>query len=188
MIEKIYDMVAIAAPIRVIERPESLTIMDYRPTLVMALCLPGGLAMLGLAIWLIIAFGTEAMLGVVVCGTLAIAAMVFALQQTVREVYYFDKAKDSYCFVRQFVHRREVIEGSMEQFTGASVKTVTNDESESYYVVLDQEGMFLTGVYEQTLREQAPIFNTFSNEATIANAISSAIHTARYERKKKQAS
>jgi hypothetical protein len=188
MFEKIYDMIAIAAPIRVIERPESLTIMDYRPTLVLALCLPAGLAMMGLSIWLIIALGTEAMFAVVICGLLAIVAIVFALQQTVREVYYFDKAKDSYCFIRQFVFRREVIEGSMEQFTGASVKTVTNDESNSYFVVLNQEGMFLTGVSEQTLREEAPIFNTFSNEATIANAISSAIHTARYERKKKQES
>ena len=186
MFEKIYDMIAIAAPIRVIERPESLSIMDYRPTLVMALCLPVGLAMAGLSIWMIVAFGTAAMLGVVICGSLAIAAIIFALQQTVREVYYFDKAKDSYCFIRQFVFRREVIEGSMEQFTGASVRTVTNDGNNSYFVVLNQEGMFLTGVSEQMLREQAPIFNTFSNEATIANAISSAIHTARYERNKKQ--
>jgi hypothetical protein len=188
MFEKIYDMIAIATPIRVIERPESLTIMDYRPTIVMALCLPVGLAMAGFSIWLIVAFGTAAMLGFVICGLLAIVAIVFALQQSLREVYYFDKQKDSYCFVRQFAFRREVIEGSLEQFTGASVKTVTNDESNSYYVVLNQEGMFLTGVSEQTLRENAPIFNTFSNEATIANAISSAIHTARYKRKKKQGS
>jgi hypothetical protein len=188
MFEKIYDMIAIATPIRVIERPESLTIMDYRPTIVMALCLPVGLAMTGFSIWLIVAIGTETMAAVFLCTLLAIAAIFFALQQTIREVYYFDKQKDSYCFVRQFVFRREVIEGSMDQFTGASVKTVTNDGNNSYFVVLNQEGMFLTGVSEQMLRENAPIFNTFSNEATIANAISSAIHTARYERKKKQGS
>ena len=185
MFEKLYDMIAIATPIRVIERPESLTILDYRPTLVMALCLPAGLALAGFSIWLIVAFGAQAMSAVVICGLLAIVAIVFALMQTVREVYYFDKAKDSYCFIRQFVFRREVIEGSMDQFTGASVKTVINDGNSSYFIVLNQEGMFLTGVSEQMLREQAPIFNTFSNEATIANAISSAIHTARYERKKK---
>ena len=185
MFEKIYDMIAVAAPIRVIERPESLTKMDYRPTLVLALCLPAGLAMAGLGIWLLVALGTAAMFGIVVCGVVALGLIFFAFQQSVREVYYFDKTKDSYCFVRQFVHRRDVIEGSLEQFTGASVKTVTNDGNNSYFIVLNQEGMFLTGVSEQTLREEAPIFNTFSNEATIANAISSAIHTARHERKKK---
>ena len=67
----------------------------------------------------------------------------------------------------------------MSQFTGAYVKTVTNDESESYFVVLKQEGMFLTGVGEQTLREVVPIFNSYDREAEIANAIEEFISKAR---------
>jgi len=64
-----------------------------------------------------------------------------------------------------------VIEGSMSQFTGAYVKTEETDETKSYFVVLKQEGMFLTGVNEQTLREVVPIFNSYDREARIANAI-----------------
>ena len=43
---------------------------------------------------------------------------------------------------------------------------------EARVVVLQQEGMFLTGVSEQRLREEVPIFNTHAREARIANAIS----------------
>jgi hypothetical protein len=53
----------------------------------------------------------------------------------------------------------------------------SNDDSENYYVVLKQEGMFLTGVSEQTLREELPIFNSYDREAGIAHAISSFLHT-----------
>ena len=65
------------------------------------------------------------------------------------------------------------------QFTGGYLKTERNDDSETYYVVLKQEGMFLTGVSEQTLREEVPIFNSFDREARIANAISSFLPTKR---------
>ena len=67
----------------------------------------------------------------------------------------------------------------MSQFTGAYVKTEANDESESYFVALKQEGMFLTGVSEQTLREVVPIFNSYDREAKIANAIDRFISKAR---------
>jgi len=186
MIEKITDMLKFVSPVRVYLRSDSLVIQDYRPTWVMALCLPGGLGMAGLAIWLLVAFGTEAMFGVVVCGLFAVAGIFFALRQSIREVYRFDVATDSYRFVRRYVHRKEVIEGSIDQFTGAYVKTVTHDESESYHVVLRQEGMFLTGVGEQTLREETPIFNSFSNEAQIANAISSIVSVAKHQRSLKK--
>ena len=105
-------------------------------------------------------------------GIFAVVCLVLSFRGTIREVYYFDKTTDSYTFVRQFIHRRETIEGAMSQFSGAFVKTQTNDDSESYFVMLKQEGMFLTGVSEQTLREEAPIFNSFDIEARIANAIS----------------
>jgi len=60
----------------------------------------------------------------------------------------------------------------MSQFTAAYVKTETNEDSKTYFVILKQEGMFLTGVSEQTLREEVPVFNSFEREASIANAIS----------------
>jgi hypothetical protein len=65
----------------------------------------------------------------------------------------------------------------MSQFTGAYVKTESNEDGESYFVVLKQEGMFLTGVNEQTLREVVPMFNSFEKEAGIANAIDGFIHS-----------
>ena len=112
-------------------------------------------------------------------GILAAVCAVFLFRGTIREVYYFDKETDSYAFVRQFIHRREVIEGALSQFTGAYVKTERNDDSETYYVILRQEGMFLTGVEEQKLREAVPIFNSFDREAQIANAISGYLSTKR---------
>ena len=110
---------------------------------------------------------------------IAIVCLALSFRGTIREVYFFDKTTDTYAFVRQFIHRKEIIEGSLSQFTGAYVKTQTNDESESYFVVLNQEGMFLTGVSEQTLREAVPIFNSFAREADIANAISAFLPSKR---------
>lgn len=57
--------------------------------------------------------------------------------------------------------------------------TETNEGSESHYVVLKQEGMFLTGVSEQILREELPLFNSFDRESDIANAISSYLPSKR---------
>ena len=124
------------------------------------------------------AMGADALSGLIVCALAGSACMVVAAMQPIREAYYFDLSTDSYRFVRRFVHRKEVIEGSMDQFTGAYVKTETQDEGETYHVVLRQEGMFLTGVTEQTLREETPLFNSFSNQARIANAISSIVSVA----------
>ncbi|MEO5858079.1 MAG: hypothetical protein ABIR33_03930, partial [Pyrinomonadaceae bacterium] len=114
-----------------------------------------------------------------------VGCLVGGLSQSLREVYYFDLASDSYRFERLYAYRKEVIEGSLSQFTGARVETVTHEESESYHVVLTQEGMFLTGVTEQTLREAVPIPNSFWNESEIANAITAVISTARSRREKK---
>jgi hypothetical protein len=186
MIEKIRNMIAFASPVRVIERPESLVVLDYRPTWVMAFCLGGFVGMASLFVIMLRGMGSEWLSGLIVCALVGAACLFAATTQSIREVYYFDMPTDSYRFVRQYVHRKEVIEGGMDQFTGAHVKTVTQDEGESYHVVLRQEGMFLTGVSEQTLREETPIFNSFSNEARIANAISSIVSIARHERSKKK--
>lgn len=170
---KIWDRFGFIIPLRIIRRPETLTILDYRPTLLMFFTVFGFVV---LAISFVLLFFDFYTVDPFVLWTIGIpaAASVFLLfRGTIREVYYFDKTKDSYTFVRQFIHRREVIEGALSQFTGAYVKTVTGDESESYFIVLKQEGMFLTGVSEQTLRDEVPIFNSFDRETRIANAISS---------------
>jgi hypothetical protein len=160
------------APVWIINRPETLTIADYRPTMLMLLAAAGFLGFSAVFIffivkigWIVDSFGFWAL------GLFALVCLALSFSGTIREVYYFDKTTDSYAFVRQFIHRKEVIEGALSQFTGAYVKTQSNDESESYYVMLKQEGMFLTGVSEQTLRDVVPIFNSYDNEARIADAI-----------------
>lgn len=159
-------------PLRIIRRPESLTIFDYRPTFIMFLAMAFALFLVTSLILLIFKFELIDSFAIWAIGLFLVGCVVFMFRGTIREVYNFDKSSDSYTFVRQFIHRREVIHGSLSQFTGARVKTVEDDESESYFVVLDQEGMFLTGVSEQTLREEVPIFNSFDSEARIASAIS----------------
>ena len=143
----------------------------------MFLTTAGFVLMAGLFAFCFYSYGTADSLVLWITGIPAAALFVLSFRGTIREAYYFDKTKDSYAFVRQFIYRREVIEGSMSQFTGAYVKTIKESSqdsygSESYFVVLKQEGIFLTGVDEQTLREEVPIFNSFGREAQIANAIS----------------
>lgn len=167
-------------PLWIIRRPETLTIIDYRPTLYMFFTTAGSVFLLtGFIFFLFkINSGVDSF-GLWAMGIFAAVCLVLSFKGTIREVYYFDKTTDSYAFVRQFIHRKELIEGALSQFTGAYVKTQTNDESESYFVMLRQEGMFLTGVSEQTLRDEAPIFNSFDREARIANAISSFLPSKR---------
>lgn len=160
------------APVWIVNRTESLTIIDYRPTLLMFLTATG-FVVLAIAFFLLLFwFTTTDSLILWVTGIPAIACAFFLFGGTIRESYYFDKTTDEYVFVRQFIHRKEVIEGALSQFKGAYVKTETVEDDECYYVVLKQDAMFLTGVDEQTLREKVPIFNSFSNETRIANAIS----------------
>jgi len=171
---RISDKFAHLVPLRIIRRPESLTILDYRPTILMFLTV-AGLAVLALSAVLLF-FGYNAT-WLWAIGAPGIVCLFLVFRGTIREVYHFDKTTDSYTFVRQFIHRKEVIQGPLNQFTGASIKTVSDNESSSYFVVLRQEGMFLTGVDEQILREEVPIFNSFDSEARIASAISGFLST-----------
>lgn len=171
--ERISDSFGSIIPLRIIKRPETLTILDYRPTFTMFLTVLGFVVLAVSFVLIFFRIDTSFSLGLVAVGAPAAACAVLLFRGTIREAYYFNKTTDSYAFVRQFIHRREVIEGAMSQFTGAYVKTVDCDDSENYFVILKQEGMFLTGVNEQTLREELPLFNSFDREARIANAISS---------------
>jgi hypothetical protein len=160
-------------PLQIVNRGETLTIVDYRPTLIMFLTVMGFLILL--VAFILVFFGIDRSAGIALVGLGASWAVcaIFLFKGTIREIYFFDKGTDSYTFVRQFIHRKELLTGSLGQFTGAYVKTVSGDDSSSYFVTLKQEGMFLTGVDEQTLREEVPMFNSFERESTIANAISS---------------
>ncbi len=170
--KNIRERFAFLIPVRIIRRPESLTIFDYRPTFMMFLALAFALFFAVSLVLLVFKYEVFDSFALWAIGLFLVGSLFFVFRGTIREVYNFDKSSDSYTFVRQFIYRREVIQGAMSQFTGARVKTVEDDESVSYFVVLNQEGMFLTGVSEQTLREEVPIFNTFDSEARIANAIS----------------
>ena len=174
---RISDRFGFIVPLWVIQRPESLIIVDYRPTFTMFLTV-AGFAVLAVS-FILYFFKINDSFGLWVIGIPAAVCVIFMFRGTIREVYYFDKTNDSYSFVRQFIHRQEMIEGSMSQFTGAYVKTERNDESECYFVILKQEGMFLTGVSEQTLREEVPLFNSFEREARIANSISAFLTSKR---------
>lgn len=166
------QFVGYIVPLQIIRRDETLAIFDYRPTLLMFFTGAGFLVFAAAFFALLFSFEVTDPLILSVFGLIAIACLVlFVVKGTIREVYHFDRTTGSYTFIRQFVHRREVIEGDVSQFTGAYVKTVTDDESESYFVVLQQEGMFLTGETEQTLRSDVPIFNSYDRELRIAEAI-----------------
>ena len=171
--EMVFGRLDFIVPLKIIGRPETLSILDYRPTFWMFLTAAGTVLFAVLFIFFIIQIRSPVdsfMLWVTAVGALVCLGLSF--RGTIREVYFFDRPKDSYTFIRQFMHRREVIEGSLSQFTGAYVKTEKGEDSDAYFVVLNQDGMFLTGVSEQTLREEVPIFNSFNNESRIADAIS----------------
>jgi hypothetical protein len=176
---QIGDRFAFLVPLWVIRRPETLTILDYRPTLTMFLTLVGFVVLAIAFVLLFFNIDSGAAAALLTLG-IPLAVCVFLLfRGTIREAYYFDKTKDSYAFVRQFIHRKEVIEGSLSQFSGAYVRSDEDRDGASYYVILRQEGMFLAGVGEQTLREEVPIFNSFDREARIANAISAYLPSKR---------
>jgi len=177
--EAVVDRISVIFPLFIIRQPERLIIQDYRPTLTMFLTAVGVL-ILGVS-FVLLFFGADI---AILSGlwTIAVPFVVLGFllfKGTIREVYCFDKSTDTYTFVRQFIHRKEVIEGALSQFKSVYVKTETNEDSETYYVILKQEGMFLTGVNEQTLREEVPVFNSFDKEALIANAISGYLYPSR---------
>lgn len=175
----ISDKFGFFVPLLIIRRPETLTILDYRPTFTMFFTAAGFMILAVSFVLLFFRVDPAVSFGLWAIAAPAVVCVIFLFRGTIREAYYFDKTKDSYAFVRQFIHRRDVIEGALSQFTGAYVRTETHDDSESHFVVLKQEGMFLAGVSEQTLREELPMFNSFDREARIADAISEYIASDR---------
>jgi len=175
MIEKVREMLAFAMHVRIIDRPESLVIKDYRPTWLLLFGLTGVL-MLGVAVVLFL-LGVEFRLdsaGMWALLLLATAFVVFGVKGTLREVYYFDRKSDSYRFERQFLYKKDVIEGSLGQFRAVRVHLEVGQDENShqlYKVSLLQDGLTLGGSSEEPLRGTPAIMNSHSAETRIGSAI-----------------
>lgn len=176
MLDKVSDMFGFINPIRIIERPDRLIIQDYRPTFYMFLAMVGFLIfslsflLFFLGIYEVDSFGVWSTL------VLSVVCLGVSLRGTLREVYYFDKTTDSYAFVRQFLYKKDVIEGGLSQFRGIRVHVEIQSDANGYdtrkYLVnLLQDGMLLGGSPEQTLRPETPILNFHAIESRIAAAI-----------------
>lgn len=173
---------AILSPVWIVKRHGLLTVIDYRPTFVMLLSSVGFVTMTIAFVLLLFPYRQSDSFGLWFVGTTAVVCFFFLFRGTIRESYHFEKKTGSYAFVRQFIHRREVIEGTLSQFRGAFVQTEYEHRTTSHFVVLREEGLFLTGVNEQRLRESSPSLNFHSIESRIAKAINSFV---RPRRKKK---
>lgn len=172
----------ILSPVWIVKRHGLLTVIDYRPTFVMLLSSVGFVTMSIAFLLLLFPYRQSDSFGLWFVGTAAVVCFVLLFRGTIRESYHFEKKTGSYTFVRQFIHRREVIEGPLSQFTGATVITESEHRTIKHFVVLRQQGLFRTGAEEQRLREKAPSLNFECIELRIAKAINSFV---RPRRKKK---
>src|SRR4051812_35162547 len=101
------DKFAFLVPLRIIRRPETLTILDYRPTFTMLLTF-GGLVVLAVSfIFLFFGIDTAIVSGLWTIAIPAAVCLIFLFRGTIREAYYFNNMTDSYVFVRQFVYRKD---------------------------------------------------------------------------------
>lgn len=166
-------------PVKIIRLDDVLIIEDRRPTA--TLFWSGLIGILTLAFTIYAAVGLIS-LGflwlVLVFGGLAIFLIGYCLTRNFREIYVFDKAKDTYIFTRQSAFKKDSIQGALSQFRAVQVqrKEVSGDNStqEIYHVALLEQGGLLFGSSgTQVLREEPPVFNSFEAESRIASAISS---------------
>jgi hypothetical protein len=104
-------------------------------------------------------------------GVALVAALVFIIRGTFREVYVFDKTRDAYIFTRQSVLKKDVLEGSASQFRAVQLQLRSTEDNDTYMVTLLMQGMLLGQSDTQILRESPPVFNSYDAEARIANAI-----------------
>lgn len=175
MINTVKNMIAFAMPVRIIARPESLVIKDHRPTWLLLFGLTGFVMwVVALMLFVIgVRFSLDSM-GLWAFLLLATAFVVFGIKGTLREVYYFDKPSDSYRFERQFLYKKDVIEGGLGQFRAVRVHLEEGQDDSSnplYKISLLQDGMTLGGSYEQPLRGTPALMNLHSTETKIASAI-----------------
>lgn len=166
------------------DRGDMLVIEDRRPTagifislvgiacIVLFLLVSAALSLFGLGFDLGTGIGAFA-------GLIAtfMVMFLFSLGGTLREVYTFDKANDTYRFTRRGIFRSHVLEGSASQFCGVRIDQRNTDEDSVYMVTLLLGGMLFGQSEAQPLREDPPIFNSYHREAKIAEAISRVIST-----------
>lgn len=166
------------------DRGDMLVIEDRRPTagifislvgiacIVLFLLVSAALSLFGLGFDLGTGIGAFA-------GLIAtfMVMFLFSLGGTLREVYTFDKANDTYRFTRRGIFRSDVLEGSASQFCGVRIDQRNTDEDSVYMVTLLLGGMLFGQSEAQPLREDPPIFNSYHREAKIAEAISRVIST-----------
>ena len=166
------------------DRDGLLVIEDRRPTAGIFISLVGiagivvfllvsaafSLVGLGFDLW----SGIGAFAGLIATFTVM---FLFSLGGTLREVYTFDKANDTYRFTRRGIFKSDVLEGSASQFCGVRIDKRTSDEDSVYMVTLLLGGMLFGQSEAQPLREDPPIFNSYHGEAKIAEAISRFINT-----------
>lgn len=193
MFEQFWDILDYLFPVYIVNRDDVLVIEDRRPTSSMFFSVLLLLAAIVVAIWgwLSATLKLDALSFITMGGILG-AALYFCIRGTVREVYVFDRSKDTYIFTRQGVFKKDVIQGSASQFRAAEVlrQISKNDDnyinesllkkSNSFWVsyiyraALLQNPELLLGTDEiQILREQAPIFSSHKVETRTVAAIAS---------------
>ncbi len=159
--------------VKIITRPDQLIIEDRRPTWPMLLSMLGTVfftLMFALRLLFGEFLGIDST-GMWMLGIPAVVCVGLSFRGTIREQYVFDRPSDTYHFVRQFLYKKEVIEGTLSQFRGVGVKRFYNGEYETDVVMLVQGGVLFGSSSEQPLRESKPAFNFWNTEARIAESI-----------------
>ena len=176
--KKIRQMIAYIFPVYISDRDGFLVIDDRRPEWDMVLAAGGVVVAVLMAIFTagpIVAAGYYGLLAALV-GGLAFAVF-WLLRGAFRELYVFDRSKNSYVFTRQSVLRKEVIEGDLRQFRAVQVEHTRVDTDNGYEdvyraVLLLDTSMLFGSSPSQPLRFKPPIFSSYSAELRIASALS----------------
>ena len=176
--KKIREMIAYIFPVHISDRDGFLVIDDRRPEWDMVLAAGGVVVAVLIAIFTagpIVAAGYYGLLAALV-GGLAFAVF-WLLRGAFRELYVFDRSKNSYVFTRQSVLRKEVIGGDLRQFRAVQVEHTRVDTDNGYEdgyraVLLLDTSMLFGSSPSQPLRFKPPIFSSYSAELRIASALS----------------
>src|SRR3954462_4246694 len=93
--ELIWDKFAFIAPVWIIDREDTLTIVDYRPTMTMFLALVAFVIVL-LSTVLLFFHYWDLGFNLLALAAPFLVCVFFLFQGTVREIYFFDSSSDSY--------------------------------------------------------------------------------------------
>ena len=177
-VEMIRNMVNWLVGVRIITRPDQLIIEDRRPTWPMLFSLLG-VIVFPLAFVFRYFFGDGVAIdstGNWLLGAATLVCIALSFRGTIRELYIFDRPTDTYHFARLFLYKKEVIEGTIQQFRGVGVETTVTEDGEGnervkHSVVLRQDGLLFGASPNQPIRESKPALNFWNTEGRIAQAI-----------------